>query len=148
MSTRYEDGFGELEEIFAEVIQDSFSIYSNIYFKLVFDHKKKVSKGKLIFATIEATSEKTRFLTATEELPDGVDYIIYINKPAWDLADKEDKVRILSHELRHVVIDDKGGFGLCGHDVEDFLEEIKLNAAKPDWNSKLESKLSEYYNYN
>ena len=101
--------------------------YSNLKFKLVFDTKKRVSKGAVVLASIEVTTPKIKFFSIDNNASDGYDYIIIVDKKAWELASTVDKKRILSHELRHVFIDEKGRTKIIGHDISDFYSEMELN---------------------
>jgi hypothetical protein len=73
-----------------------------------------------------------RFLTQ-EEVEYGYDFFVIIDKKFWDLADDDDKVRLMRHECRHMTTNDQGDFVLLPHDIEDFTAEIELNADKPVW---------------
>ena len=63
----------------------------------------------------------------------GFDYIMFIHELPWELADDNNKRRILSHELRHCFIDDKGKCKVVKHDIEDFYAEVDLNKDDPAW---------------
>jgi len=107
--------------------------------KVVMDNKPKIDKfsGILTFAYIKTSNEVERFLTRDGHNLAGVDYILFINDLVWEMASPEDKKRIISHELRHTFLDDKGNFKLIRHDIEDFYSEIKLNEDDPMWGQSL-----------
>lgn len=134
---RFEDADKELLDIFNRVINERFPSYSNLKFKLIYDTKRRMKKGAIVFASIEVPSPKIKFLSIDENAEEGYDYIIIVDRKAWDIANDYDKIRILSHELRHVFIDEKGNYKTIDHDISDFYVEIELNKDDPEWHRKL-----------
>ena len=142
---RYEDVPGDLEVVFKKVVKERFPGLINTNFKLLFDNKKRVQKGKITLASIELANEKIKYFSAGNDIPEGYDYIIVIDKVAWEYAHEDDRERVLSHELCHVFIDEKGKYKIVNHDIEDFLAEIKRNADKPNWGVELATLISSIY---
>ncbi len=134
---RYLDSNDDLESVFQKVVAERFPMLSDVQFKLIFDNKKKVSKGNLVLASVELVNEKVRFLTTDNLIPEGYDYLLNVDSTAWEYATEEDKERLISHELNHVHIDEKGKLKLIGHDVEDFAREIQRNVDNPNWAENL-----------
>ena len=129
---RYLADDGSLREVYEKVVNQHFGYISNASVKLFFDTKRKVSKGRVVFGTCKLARDMERFLTQ-EEVEYGYDFFIIIDKKFWDLADDDDKVRLMRHECRHMTTNDQGDFVLLPHDIEDFAAEIELNADKPVW---------------
>lgn len=142
---RYEDCNENLVEVFLDVLEERFQRLAYLKFKLIFDTKKRISKGNMILADIALTSDKIKFFTKDDVAIDGYDYVITVDKKAWELASDEDKRRIISHELRHVFIDDKGNCKLIGHEIEDFYEEIRFNQDDPEWSRNLSRLVRDVY---
>ena len=130
---RYTECGNDVRTVFNQVVNERCPVHNHTKFMLVFDSKKRVRKGKITLASIESTNDKTKFLTMSDEYPDGTDYIIIIDQVAWEHAQADDRIRILSHELRHAFIDEKGNFKIVDHDITDFVVEVQLNEDKPDW---------------
>jgi hypothetical protein len=105
----------------------------------VMDSKPKVDKltGRVTFAYIKTANEVEKFLTRDGHNIEGVDYIMFVNDLVWELANDKDKKRIISHELRHTFLDEKGNFKLVKHDIEDFYAEVRLNEDDPMWGQSL-----------
>jgi len=105
--------------------------------KLIMDLKPKIDKlrGEMVIASIKPTNEVEKYLT--EQNNSDYDYFIFINGLVWDLASENDRKRILSHELRHCFIDDKGNYKTIKHDIEDFFAEVQLNEDDPMWKQAL-----------
>jgi len=144
---RYMDVDESVADVFNEVVNSRFPVYANLAVKLVFDTKKKVQKGNIVLASIEIANEKVRFLTKEEtDNGEGVDYILYVDSVAWENANPNDRKRMISHELRHIFIDEKGKLKLIDHDVQDFKAELALNVDDPDWGNKLSMLVEAIYN--
>ena len=134
---RYQNADEDLEKVFYDVLADRFPQYNYLKFKLVYDLKKRTSGGKMVLASIELASAKIKFFTTDDNAEEGYDYVLFVDRRAWDLASGQDKKRIVSHELQHVFIDEKDKAKTIGHEIEDFYQEIKLNADDPEWARKL-----------
>ena len=77
--SRYFDATGDLHEVFNRLVNDRFFTFAGLKFKLLFDSKKRMSKGRLVLASTDLVNERLRFLTADEIAPEGYDYIITVN---------------------------------------------------------------------
>jgi len=69
-------------------------------------------------------------------LSDDEDYILYIDKVTWDNIEKEDRVRLIRHELSHTDVDidsNTNPYKIRGHELEDFYDEIEYNREDPRW---------------
>jgi hypothetical protein len=107
--------------------------------KVVMDSKPKVDKltETVTFASIKLANEVEKYLSKDGHNITGIDYIIFVNDIVWELADAQNKKRILSHELRHTYTDDKGNYKVVKHDLEDFYAEVEINKADPMWAQSL-----------
>jgi hypothetical protein len=107
--------------------------------KILMDSKPKVDKltNRMTFAYIKSTSEVEKFLTMDGHNLEGITYLIFLSDLVWELANDKDKKRILSHELRHTFLDEKGNYKLIRHDIEDFYTEVQLNKDDPMWGQAL-----------
>lgn len=145
MVNRYEDCNENLVEVFLSVLEERFPHLGYLKFKLIFDNKKKVSKGNIVLASIALTSDMIKFFTKNDIAVDGYDYVLTVDRKVWDLANDNDKKRLISHELRHVFISDKGDCKIIGHEIEDFYEELKLNQDDPEWSRNLAQLVCDVY---
>lgn len=141
----YEDTDKSLNDVLDEVIKERFPSYTNIAIKTIFCNKRRVKKGKICLASIELTNPKTRFLTIDDFNYEGYDYIMIVDRKAWQVASDKDKKRLLSHELRHIFIDEKGKYKIIDHDITDFVREVELNKDDPDWSNNLSILVSDIY---
>lgn len=142
---RYEDADDALVQVFLDVMEDRFPQYQYLNFKLVYDLKKRIKTGKVTLASIELASAKIKFFSQDDKAAEGYDYILFIDHKAWGLANEVDKKRLISHELRHVFVDEKDKAKLTGHEIEDFYQELKLNEDDPEWGRKLVRLVSDIY---
>ena len=142
---RYEDSDESLVETFLSVMEEHFPQLQFLKFKLIFDLKQRVSKGRLVLASIETAGPKIRYLSKDNIAVDGYDLLLIVDQKAWELATVEQRVKLIRHELRHVQIDEKGSVKIVGHDIEDFHIEVKLNQNDPEWRMKLATLTHDMY---
>ena len=142
---RYAEATEEFVEIFLNVLEKYFPQLQHLKFKLIFDLKKRISAGKLVLASIEITSPKIKFFSKDKIAIEGYDFILIMDQKAWDLAGTLTKERIIRHELRHVIINEKGEPKVVGHEIEDFYAEVELNKDDPEWRTKLATLVRDVY---
>lgn len=134
---RYEDSDDSLTEVFLNVMEEHFPQLQFLKFKLIYDLKKRISKGKIVLATVETASAKIKFLSKDKIAIDGYDLLVVVDQKAWQVSSEDQRTKLLRHELRHVQIDENGAVTLVGHEIEDFHVEVKLNQDDPEWRMKL-----------
>jgi hypothetical protein len=138
--SRYYDAEPEVYNLMDEIVHERFgNTLSAAKIKILMDSKVKIDKltSRMTFASIKSTNEVEKFLSKDGHNLEGIDYIIFISDLVWELANVKDKSRILSHELRHTYLDEKGNYKLVRHDIEDFYAEIELNKEDPMWGQAL-----------
>lgn len=134
---RYIDCDDDLVQVFLDVIEERFPSFINLNIKLLYDTKRRISGGKIVMASICTTSAMAKFFSKDNTATEGYDFVLIVDRKAWELSSPEDKKRIISHELRHVFIDEKGKAKLIGHEIEDFYAELELNQDDPEWRRNL-----------
>ena len=134
---RYIDCDDSLVETFLNVVETRFPMYINLNVKLLFDTKKRIKNGGVVLASIETTSDKIKFFSKDNIAVDGYDYILIVDHKGWGVATPEDRVRIISHELQHIDLDESGTPKLRGHELEDFYTEVERNHLNPSWKRDL-----------
>lgn len=142
---RYEEATEEFVEIFLDVMEKHFPQLQHLKFKLIFDLKKRINAGKIVLASIELTSPKIKFFSRDKIAIEGYDFILIMDQKAWDLSGTLAKERIIRHELRHVLINEKGEPKVVGHEIEDFYAEVELNKDDPEWRVKLATLVRDVY---
>ena len=142
---RYEDSDDNLVEVFLEVMEEHFPQLQFLKFKLIYDLKQRVSKGKMVMASVETASPKIKYLSKDKIAIEGYDLLIIVDQKAWEVASAAQRVKVMRHELRHVQIDEKGGVTVVGHEIEDFHIEVKLNQDDPEWRMKLATLTRDMY---
>lgn len=138
MEIRYMDaGLSEIA-ILEKVRRAHFSELADAKMKILFDLKKKMSDGKIVLARIQKANDLIRHFTE-EEVEDGVDFIIFLDKTAWDNIPEIDKERLTRHELQHVIFDSESEnpYKLRDHEITDFYEEIQRNQDDPKWRERV-----------
>lgn len=137
---RYYEAEPEVYNLMDELIEERFgNTLRAATIKILMDSKTKIDKltNRMTFASIKCANEVERFLTMDGHNLAGIDYLIFLSDLVWELANGADKKRILSHELRHAFLDEKGNYKVVRHDIEDFYSEIKLNEDDPMWGQAL-----------
>ena len=142
---RFTDVDDGVVEVFLDLLEERFPSLIQLKIKLIFDTKKRIVKGKLCLAGVEVANDKIKYFSKDDIAIEGYDVVIIFDRKAWELSDKINRKRIMSHELRHVVINEKDEVKLIPHDVSDFRIEQKLNENDPDWNIKLATLVSDIY---
>lgn len=148
MPLRFEDVTTDVKDLAREIISEYFPELRNTKINYLFDLKKRLSNGKLVLGKCQKTSEVIRHLTIDEAHDeDGFVYIIYLDKCAWSNIEREDKVRLLRHELRHVLLDPeaKNPYKIAPHDIEDFAEEVELNRDDVRWAERVANLAEQIY---
>lgn len=139
--SRFRDADADTIAIVNRVRQESFPQLQGAEIKVIFDTKKRMSKGKLVLGRMKKTNEVERFLSANQTgTEEGFDYIMYLDELAWDIANDDERVKLARHELRHCDVDidsNTNPYKIKGHDIEDFEEEIRLNQDDPGWGNRL-----------
>jgi len=139
--SRFYNADASVQDVIDELIYDDgrFPDLRAAKIKLIMDSKPKVDKlnKKLTFAYIKTTNEVERYLTKSGEQLEGYHYFVFIYDLVWEMSDKANRKRIVSHELQHTFLDDKGTYKLVKHDIEDFHAEIEFNKDDPMWRQAL-----------
>ena len=149
MGLRYEEVNEDVLSLLREVRGEYFPELKNAKIKALFDIKKRKSGGMLVLARIMKTNDLLRHLTIDEaEAIEGYDYIIALDKTCWENIIRDDKVRILRHELRHAYFDiesEDNPYRLQNHSISDFYEEVEFNKDDPRWRERLAQVVEDIY---
>jgi hypothetical protein len=142
---RYEEADDSLVEVFLEILEEHAPQLQFLKFKLIYDLKKRISKGKIVLASIETAGPKIKFLSKDKIAIDGYDLLLVVDLKVWEVATADHRKKIIRHELRHIELDEKGGVTIVGHEIEDFHVEVKLNQDDPQWRMYLATLANDMY---
>lgn len=142
---RFADVDDSIVEIFLSTLEERFPNLAQLKIKLIFDTKRRIKDGEIVLASTELASEKIKFFSKDDVAVEGYDIVIIFDQKAWELSNTADRKRVMSHELRHVFIDEQGKVKLLPHDISDFRMEQKLNVDDPDWKFKLATLVNDVY---
>jgi len=137
---RYYEADAVVYNLMDEIVHERFgNTLSAATIKILMDSKTRIDKltNRMTFASIKSASVVEKFLSKDGHNLEGIDYIIFLSDLVWELANDKDKKRIMSHELRHAFLDEKGNYKIVRHDIEDFYEEVQLNEDDPMWGQAL-----------
>jgi len=143
--SRFVDIDESVVEVFLEIIEQRFPALAQLKIKLLFDTKRKIKDGDVCLASSKLANDEIKFFSKDNIAVDGYDVVIVFDMKAWQLANTVDRNRLMSHELRHIFIDEKGGIKLIPHDVSDFRIEQSLNKDDPEWGSRLAVLVNDIY---
>lgn len=137
--SRYSEAPQEVIDLINNVIDEHFPNLVNCNIKVLIDSKKRKSKGAYTFASIKKMNPKEKYLSSDNFVTEGYDYLMLIDGNIFNSITEEDKIRIIRHELRHIYLDldAKDPCKVVDHDVNDFMEEIKLNKDDPEWSFRV-----------
>lgn len=139
MATRYEDA-PEAEPLLRKVRDNHFPELVNADILVLFDLKKRGSRGMVVLARIMKANDLIRHLTTDKRtVVEGYDYIITLDKVFWDNTTDADRERVIRHELRHTFFDidsENDPYKLVDHDITDFHAEVEMNRDDPLWREK------------
>jgi hypothetical protein len=149
MGLRYEEVTEEATRLLDEVETKYFPELRNAKIIMLFDLKKRTSGGRVVLGRIMRTNDLLRHLTKDEaEAIEGYDYIVTLDKQAWDAIQREDRIRLLRHELRHAYFDiesETNPYRLIDHSITDFYEEVELNKDDPRWRERVATVVADIY---
>jgi hypothetical protein len=149
MPIRFEEADNAVKTVLAQVRSEYFPELRNAKIITLFDTKRRVSGGRIVLAKIMKANDLIRLLTQDDDIGvEGVDYIITIDKVAWNAIESDDWHRIIRHELRHCEYDieaEENPYDLICHDLEDFVSEVKLNQDDPDWRQRVANLTADIY---
>ena len=145
--TRFEDVPQDITDFVKAIVVSSFPQLINAEILVVFDTKKRKSDGKFVLGRMEKPNDLTRFLTEDDPTPEGIDYVLYLDKAVFLALDEADRIRIVRHELQHAAVDPNKDmpYKLRSHEINDFYIEAKLNEDDPEWGRKLARLVDDVY---
>jgi hypothetical protein len=142
MENRFENASDEVKELVENVIDNSFRELRNAKILVLFDCKKRISKGKMVMGRMQKTNDLLRHLTLDNTMDeDGYDYILYLDKMIITNIQEEDQIRIIRHELQHAEVDYDSNkpYKLRDHEISDFYDEIEFNSDDARWGVRIAS---------
>jgi len=141
MAIRYETMDTQTENFIKSTINSFFPDLRNAVFELVCDTKKRKSGGRSVISKIEKPNEVLRFVSSNEENPEGIDYVLMLDKNVWNELSDNDKTRVVRHVLQHTDVDfeKEMPYGLRKPEVSTFYSEIEYNKDDPEWMERLET---------
>ena len=141
--SRYEDVTEDVKTVVARVIDTHFTDLANVKVKFLFDTKKATRNGRIALGKCQKPNELTKHFTIPEAKNDeGYQYVITLDKLAYNNMPDVDRIRLIRHELRHIlaVRNDETGDVKCKimpHNIDDFVEEVMLNDDDPEWAKRI-----------
>ena len=149
MGNRYEDAQVDVRTLVGEIVAEFMPELINARIKVLFDIKKRTSRGKIVISRLQKCSDLLRFLTKDEAGDgDGYDFLLYLDKVTINAVDRADKVRIIRHQLRHIEVDienPENPYKMVHPDVQDFFIELELNKHDIRWAERVSEVAASLY---
>ncbi len=143
---RFENCGQDEQDLLREVVAEFFPELRNVRIKMLFDMKKRMSGGKVVLGRIQKCNDLLKHLTAEEaNTEEGFDAILYFDNKAYENIGREDRIRILRHELQHINLSEVGNVGLRDHELTDFYEEVARNVDDPRWRERVATLTTDIY---
>jgi hypothetical protein len=145
---RFEDADASVDNVLDKIRDERFPELVNAKIKTLFDLKKRKHGGNLVLGRIQKSNDLIKKLTIDQVRGnEGYDYVLYVDKVAWNAMEQVDRERLISHELRHCFVDTeaKRPYKLVDHDIQDFVSEVSLNSADPGWALRVATLTNDIY---
>ncbi len=146
---RFEDVPQDVIDLANKIQMQYFPDLVNVKMKYLFDIKKRTSGGKIVLGRCQKTDDLVKHFTINEANDEeGYQYIISLDKISYTNIEDIDRIRLLRHELRHILFfetEKKTVYKINPHNVEDFIEEIELNADDARWAMRIASLTATIY---
>lgn len=138
--SRFEEATSDVINKVQEVIRSKFPSLNGVNIEIVMDTKKRKNGGTYVLVKLEKASPILRHISADNINPDGVDYILYLDKNVYNEMSERDRVRIISHGLYHSDCDfeKEVPYGVRKPTVQTFYEEIADNTDDAKWAERLD----------
>lgn len=114
----FEPADEELLELAREVIEQSHPHLRAARFGFAFRNEAGTRHGFQVLASVSVVSP-------LQKVHLNFDYLIWVAFPDWTIMSAEKRVALLDHEFCHCRPKDNGEWGICDHDVQEFLAVIK-----------------------
>lgn len=140
MSSRFEEATSDVIDKVNYVIRNKFPILNGCNIEVVMDTKKRKSGGLHVLVKLEKASPIVKHISADNVNPDGVDYILYMDKNVYVEMSDEDRERVICHGLYHADVDyeKENPYSIRKPTVQTFYEEIEDNKDDSRWLERLD----------
>lgn len=138
--SRFEEAVTEVKDKVKYVIRNKFPQLTGCSIEVVMDTKKRKSGGKYVLVKLDKSSPILRHISADNTNPDGIDYILYLDKTVYTELSDTDRERVIAHGLYHADCDFEKEIPYCVRKptVQTFYEEIDDNDDDARWAERLD----------
>ncbi len=138
--SRYEEAESTVVDKVQYVIRNKFPELVGVNIEIVMDTKKRKSGGVYVLVKLDKASPILRHISADNANPDGVDYILYLDKTVYREMSDDDRNKVISHGLYHAEceFEKEVPYGVRKPTVQTFYEEIQDNQDDARWAERLD----------
>lgn len=140
MTSRFEEATTDVKNKVQEVIRAKFPVLNGCNIEVVMDLKKRKTGGKFQLVKLDKASPILRHISADNTNPDGVDYILYLDKTVYVELTDRDRERLIAHGLYHsdCNFEKDVPYLIRKPTVQTFYEEIADNQDDDRWAERLD----------
>jgi len=145
---RFEDATENVINMVDSVRATYYPDTNNARIRCLFDLRKRKHGGNLVLGRIQRANDLIRRLTVEERVnTEGANYILMLDKVAWECMTDVDRTRLIMHELNHIEVfpDKKNPWCLKDHDFSDFQEQVNRNQDDPGWARRIATVVEDIY---
>ncbi len=138
--SRYEEAESTVVDKVQYVIRNKFPELVGVNIEIVMDTKKRKSGGVHVLVKLDKASPILRHISADNANPDGVDYILYLDKTVYREMSDDDRNKVISHGLYHAEceFEKEVPYGVRKPTVQTFYQEIQDNQDDARWAERLD----------
>lgn len=139
MASRFENAGAEVVQMVEDMVEEQFPQLEGAAINVVFDTKKRKSGGQYVLGRLQKTNDLMRYLSESDEHPNGFDYILYLDKNVFNELSTSDKNRLIFHELCHADVDFEKNdpYRIRNHEIEGFFAELDYNQDDRQWDQRV-----------
>lgn len=137
---KFEEATSDVVNKVQEIIRAKFPALNGCGIEVVMRLNKSKSGGKHVLVKLDKASPIIKHISATNENPEGVDYVLYLDKTVYTELSDSDRERIIAHGLYHADVDfeKEVPYGVRKPEVMTFYGEIQDNDDDPRWAERLD----------
>ena len=138
---RFEEVDNEVIERVTRLINEEFTNLQGCKIGIIFDTKKRKSKGRYTISKLSKANELQKFLTESASTDgQGFDYFLTLDQISYMALESNDKDRIICNALYHadVDFDATDPYKLRNPEIMTFHEELRKNNGDMTWSERVQ----------
>ncbi len=132
--SRFTEATSTEAELIENIIKESFVELSGARFIILYDEKKRKSKGQYVVGRIKKLNDESKALSLDEN-GNEFNYVVFLDSFVWGQLESGDQERLMRRLICQCLFESEAEdpFKIQGFEVEDFHSEIVKNTGDPRW---------------